>query len=53
MCQVAAVSRSYVFGDGTDLTELAWAGLSKRMSSLPLLSSVFVDLEVLYLLCSH
>jgi hypothetical protein len=49
MCQVAAVSRSYVFGDEIDLTELAWAGLSKRMSSLPLLSSVFVNLEVLYL----
>jgi hypothetical protein len=42
-----------MFGDGTDLIELAWAGLSKRMSSLPLLSSVFIDLEVLYLLYSH
>jgi hypothetical protein len=53
MCQVAAVLRSHVFRDGTDLTELAWVGLSKRTSSLPLLSSVFVNLEALYLSRSH
>jgi hypothetical protein len=38
-----------VLGDGSDRTELAWAGLSNRTSSLPLLSSVFADLEVSYL----